>query len=124
MCCPDTDDVWTIRYADLRGVVLHFKFFSTFHEAAEREAARGEHWNNASEYKTYRGVLQQHPNLSLFCAGSVRYAGPEQLLRLNLLKETPEWRAWVAQSGPGSGDPAQVRSRPPSETEVGNSNEG
>ncbi len=99
---PGYHDVWTIRFADLRGVMLHFKFLSTFQEAALREVARGEHWNNAGEYKTYCGVLQQQPDLSLFCADSVRYVGPDQLLRLNLLKETPEWRAWAADRGRGS----------------------
>lgn len=85
---------WGARVADLRGVMLHFKFFSTFHETAQREAARGEHFRGGSEYKAYLEVLQKQPNLSLACSDSVRYEGERQLSRFNLMKNTPEWREY------------------------------
>ena len=53
--------VWHARLAPMFGAVLHFKFFSTFYESAKREAARGEHWNNAGQYKKYWEVLQSLP---------------------------------------------------------------
>jgi hypothetical protein len=99
---PGYHDVWTIPFSNLRGVMLHFKFFSSFPEAARREVARGERWSNAREYRGYDDVLRHQPDLSLFCEGSVRYTGPDQLLRLNLLKETPEWRALAGDGGRGS----------------------
>jgi len=89
--------VWKVRFAPLTGVMQHFKFFSRFHQTAQREAARGEHWNNASEYKTYWNVLQQHGDMCLADAGSQRYTGVDQLLRLNLMQDPPPWAAYVAQ---------------------------
>jgi hypothetical protein len=99
-------EVWTVRLAEMRGVMLHFKFFSRFCAAAKEEAYRGEHWNGASEYKKYLDVLQDQQELNLAYEGSVRYSGAEQLLRLNLIKETPDWRAYaVGRGDAGVGNP-------------------
>ena len=68
-----------IEGADLlhgKGLLLHFKFIDSFHNYAEREAKRGEHWNDASEYKKYHYALQRNPLFSLYDPVlSVRYRG-------------------------------------------------
>jgi hypothetical protein len=49
-----------------QGVLLHFKYLSTFHRYAEEEARRGEHWNGASEYRRYHEALSQSPDFTLY----------------------------------------------------------
>jgi len=47
-------------------LLLHFKYIASFHDYAEREVKRGEHWNGASEYKKYHSALQRNPEFSLY----------------------------------------------------------
>jgi len=61
------------RMAD--GVLLHFKYLDTFHAYVEREIARGQHWNGASEYRKYHEMLRSNPEFSLYDpALSVRFS--------------------------------------------------
>ncbi len=46
-----------VRFSSMRGATLHFKFFNTFYDRAIIEAARGEHWRQAQEYRRYATVL-------------------------------------------------------------------
>ncbi|WP_457602976.1 hypothetical protein, partial [Nitratifractor sp.] len=57
-------------------VLLHFKYIETFHEYVEREIARGQHWNGASEYRKYHEMLRNDPEFSLYDPVlSVRFTG-------------------------------------------------
>ena len=47
-------------------------------------------------YPSGLGLTPRDPSGLVLAGGTLRYTGPEQLLRLNLLKETPEWRDWAA----------------------------
>jgi len=78
--------------ADVRGALLHFKFFSDFHDRAVREAARGEHALGAREYHYYAEVLRERPELSLHHAGSLRYEDTIQLDKLGLLMSSEPYR--------------------------------
>jgi hypothetical protein len=68
------------------GALLHFKFLSDFHDKAKSEAARGEHWAGAAEYKVYLQRLEATRALSLCFAGSVQYQGSNQLVSLQLCR--------------------------------------
>jgi hypothetical protein len=59
---------WIDNVKPLYGIATlkHYKYISTFHEYVERESARGEHWNGASEYRQYHEVLSQNADYSLF----------------------------------------------------------
>jgi hypothetical protein len=48
------------------GCLLHFKYFSTFHEKAKEEVDRGQHWNGASEYAQYANKLDLEDTLTFF----------------------------------------------------------
>jgi glycosyltransferase involved in cell wall biosynthesis len=64
------------------GVLLHFKYIETFHEYVEREIARGQHWNGASEYKKYHTLLSANPDFSLYNPTiSTRFVGVEAFYR-------------------------------------------
>jgi glycosyltransferase involved in cell wall biosynthesis len=70
--------------SSLMGALLHFKFLPDFHARAMREAARGEHFDAAREYKMYAAKLAQDGLLSLHHAGSVRYRCSRQLAGFDL----------------------------------------
>jgi hypothetical protein len=80
-----------VRLGDLTGALLHFKFFSDFGERAAAESRRGQHWENAGEYRVYDEVLQGAPELTAFHEGSVRYQDSRQLVALGLLRQPPDY---------------------------------
>ncbi len=77
------------------GALLHFKFLSDFHDRAEREAARGEHFDGAREYKLYLQKLEHDKSLKLHFPGSVRYQNSEQLVGYALSRTSPEFENFV-----------------------------
>jgi Glycosyl transferase family 2 len=69
-----------------RAALLHWKYVAGFATHARNEAARGEHWAGASQYKRYATALDATPGLSMYdpeC--SVRFVDSEQLGRLGIL---------------------------------------
>lgn len=89
---------WLPGYAPagVTGVLLHFKFLSDFATRVEIEAARGEHWEDAIEYKSYLRGVREDPRMTLLYAGSVRYAGSRQLVELGLMKTTRAFETYAA----------------------------
>jgi hypothetical protein len=73
------------------GALLHFKLLQDFHARAVNEAARGEYYNGAYEYRKYASIMKDNPNLSLMYEGSVRYEGTSQLVSLGLIRDTDAW---------------------------------
>jgi len=81
--------IGNVKIAEQTGCLLHFKYFSTFHEYAKREAARGEHWNGGSEYLKYFRKLEENPNLSFHLPDlSVKLESSQQLLDFGVIKRT------------------------------------
>ena len=75
------------------GVLLHFKFLQDFHARAEDAVARGAHYDGSREYRRYLEALERDPAFNLHSGRSVRYAGPDQLVELGLMRDTPGWAA-------------------------------
>jgi O-antigen/teichoic acid export membrane protein len=75
------------------GILLHFKLLQDFHERAVTEAARGEHYEGASEYRRYAERLASDPDLELVYEGSVRFKGTSQLVGLGLMHDSAGWVA-------------------------------
>jgi glycosyltransferase involved in cell wall biosynthesis len=73
------------------GAILHFKFLQDFHGRAVHEAARGEYYDGASEYRRYAERFIANPHVSLTHEGSLRYEGTPQLVRLGLMRDTDAW---------------------------------
>lgn len=70
--------------------LLHFKFFTSFHDYAQSEARREVHAMGAEQYKAYDRRLAEQPDLTLFDpARSVRFAGTAQLRELGVLEPEP-----------------------------------
>jgi hypothetical protein len=73
------------------GAILHFKFLHDFHGRAVQEAARGEYYDEASEYRTYVKKLSENGDMSLTYEGSTRFEGTTQLVRLGIMNDTEAW---------------------------------
>ena len=70
-----------------RGCLLHFKFFSSFHDRVEDEVSRGNHYNNAMEYVEYAKALVQNSALTLYDKNrSVKLQDSKQLIELGILE--------------------------------------
>ncbi|MEO0862635.1 MAG: glycosyltransferase family 2 protein [Pseudomonadota bacterium] len=67
------------------GVLLHAKFLNVFVDRAAEEAARGEHYRAADEYKAYADDLDERANL--WCKWSERYVNWRQLEILGLISK-------------------------------------
>ena len=81
------------------GVLLHFKFLADFPDRAVREAARGEYYDGATEYRRYARRLAGNPELTFVCDASARFEGTSQLVQLGLMEDTT---AWVDARGRGT----------------------
>ena len=88
------------------GVLLHYKFLQDFHARAEDAVARGAHYDGSREYRRYLEALERDPAFSLHSGRSVRYTGPDQLVSLGLMRDTP---AWAAARGVGESPAAAAR---------------
>lgn len=73
-------------------VLLHYKFLQDFHERALDAVARKIHYDGSREYRRYLAALERDPEFSLHGPRSLRYEGPDQLVSLGLMRDTPEWR--------------------------------
>ena len=80
------------RVAAESGVLLHFKFLQDFHARAEREAARGEYYDGAIEFRRYAARLRVDPRVTFRYEGSARFETSDQLVELGLMDDTPAWR--------------------------------
>lgn len=82
------------------GILLHFKFLQDFHERVLDAVARDAHFNGSAEYRRYLAALKRDPDFTLHGPHSLRYAGPDQLLALGLLRDTSGWARARAEAAP------------------------
>ncbi len=67
------------------GILLHTKFLDTFGAKAAEELARGQHFANSIEYKTYAEQMKNNPQL--WCKWSEKYINWRQLEILGLMSK-------------------------------------
>lgn len=85
---PGTHFAQGARVPDIRGALLHFKYLHDFSKNVEQEAVRGQHWQNAKEYKQYWEVLNCSSELEFWAPSSTRFAGSQQLVALGIMKSS------------------------------------
>lgn len=90
------------RCSDLRAVHLHFKYLADFRERVAVEMARGEHWNGASEYRSYARALGDRKTLDVLYAGSRRWAGTKPLVDCGIMRNSARFERFVSR-GSSSG---------------------
>lgn len=83
----------------LRGALLHFKFFSDFHDRAVAAIEHGQHWKGSSEYRHYLRVIESNPHLTLFDSRSRRYRSSASLVEVGLMPPLPWADAPVVPAG-------------------------
>ncbi|KZY31970.1 hypothetical protein A3731_22860 [Roseovarius sp. HI0049] len=59
-----------VRWAEVSGILLHFKFLQDFAENAREEAGRAEHFAGARQYRAYDDILNREAGLTAFHEGS------------------------------------------------------
>jgi len=74
------------------GVLLHFKFLQDFHARALDAVRRGAHYDGSREYRRYLDRIEADPDFALAGRDAVSYLGPDQLVELGLMADTPAWR--------------------------------
>lgn len=74
-----------VPLADITGVLLHFKYFSDFHEKAIIEAQRKEHKSGGDEYAIYMRLLSEMPDISFMSELSRRYTSSLDLVKMQLI---------------------------------------
>jgi glycosyltransferase involved in cell wall biosynthesis len=84
-----------LRIASIQpgGVLLHFKFLQDFHARALDAVRRGAHYDGSREYRRYLERIEREPDFSLAGPRTRVYAGPQQLVELRLMADTPAWQA-------------------------------
>ncbi len=101
-----THAITPVRLSAGSGCLLHFKFLADFGAKASAEAARGEYFDGAREYKRYAAVLGEERALTLWHEGSVRFQDSAQLCRLGLMAGLP-----AAADAPADAPAADGRAR-------------
>ena len=79
------------KIADVQAALLHFKFLPDFPQRARTEAKRGVHWMGAEEFKVYVKTLEEKGTIDLWTEKSIQLKDEGQLLKLGILKSTPEY---------------------------------
>ena len=74
------------------GVLLHFKFLQDFHARALDAVTRGAHWDGSREYRRYLERIVAEPGFTLAGPRAQAYRGPDQLVELGLMRDTPAWK--------------------------------
>jgi hypothetical protein len=74
-----------LALADVTGALLHFKFFSDFHDRVLTAMAERQHFDAASEYARYEAALRHNPNLSFHYDGSIHYTNSHDLIQAGFM---------------------------------------
>jgi len=82
-----------VQLSDVTGVLMHFKFFSTFQELAEIEAERGDR-RQQLHYSNYRDSVAN--DVCFYSKSSMRYRGPADYVRLGVMRASAGYAAFVA----------------------------
>jgi hypothetical protein len=79
----------------MRGALLHFKFFSDFHDKAKSAVATGQYHGGSQEYVRYLTHLRRDPNISFMYSGSHRYANSNSVLRARIIRSNVGFESYV-----------------------------
>jgi len=85
----------SLQLAEVTGALLHFKYFSDFHERVMTARAERQHFDAASEYARYEAALQKNPHLSFFYPRSVRYIGSATLVEHGFITTCANYHSFM-----------------------------
>ena len=81
--------------ADVRGVVLHFKYLQDFIDRSIEEADRQQHAASAFLYKKIAEKLREETSISFYHEGAVKFESTRQLVDLGMMVSSPEYERFV-----------------------------
>jgi hypothetical protein len=81
--------------ADVRGVVLHFKYLQDFMARSIEEADRQQHAAGAFLYKQMAEKLRDDASTNFYYEGAVKFESTRQLLDLGMMASSPEYESFV-----------------------------
>lgn len=84
------------RLSSVTSAILHFKFFSDFHEKATVAATRGQHYGGGIEYKKYLQNFNKNPDSVFHYEGSVAYTSSQDLIDHKLVATTPAYNDFAS----------------------------
>lgn len=85
-----------ITLSSMTGILMHFKFFSDFHEKVEIEVQREQYFGKSIEYKKYKEFLEKEDNRVLFqYQGSSYYKDTNDLVAKNLMRRPDAYDRFV-----------------------------
>jgi hypothetical protein len=93
-----------IELADVHAALLHFKYFSDFHDRVAVARSERQHFDAGSEYARYEAALAQTPDLSFYWEGSVRYRQSHDLVRYGYLIISDAYQRFSREETRGSSD--------------------
>lgn len=82
--------------ADVRGVVLHFKYLQDFMDRTIEEADRQQHAAGAFLYKKMAEKLREEDSTNFFYEGAVKFESSRQLVELGMMDSSPEYESFVS----------------------------
>jgi hypothetical protein len=87
------------QISTIRGGLLHFKYLHDFVESVKREVKREQHFENATEYRSYLKSIESCQDLYLKSPLSEKFRDSEQLVSLGILKTSDKLQALAKGEG-------------------------
>lgn len=82
--------LWGAKLSKLQGVMMHFKFFSTFFKQVQRAVEEKNYWKESKEYFLYCEKLQANSGISFYDGDKSRkYKSMHSLREVGLLTQIP-----------------------------------
>lgn len=89
-----THTIQPVKVSSVSGVLLHFKFFSDFHDKVMEAINSGEHAQGSIEYKRYHERMEAVGNLMY--EGSLKYESSADVLNAKLMHSSPAYDTFVS----------------------------
>jgi len=93
---PGMHGVSGANVSQMRGASLHFKYLADFSFRAAREARRGEHWNDAYEYRAYSQMTARNRQLCAYGPLSQRLSGSTDLINAGIMSRPDGFISWLS----------------------------
>jgi hypothetical protein len=95
-----THTLFPVPLAAETGVLLHLKYMADFVDRARVEAQRKQYWQGAKRYTVFNRRLESSTTVDFRCDLTERFRSTAQLVRLGLMRSSPELDELAADLGP------------------------
>jgi tetratricopeptide (TPR) repeat protein len=96
-----THALFPVKLAGETAALLHLKYMADFIDRARIESQRRQYWQGAKRYTVFNRRLEASPAIDFRCELTERFTSTGQLLRLGLIRSSPEFDALARTLDPG-----------------------